>query len=172
MSSVMFTRIVATMCVAVIACAPVPAIAADLSVDKSNAVVADQVNSLTPGRNLPGATIDYTLVVSNPLLNSVAIRRVVIADVIPATVKFRILPYGTGSTPVEFTNGNLLTIPLGSSGLSYSGIEYSDGTSWTYVPRDDGTGYDGNIRGIRVTMSTGAMNNGGSFRLRYRVLLK
>jgi len=172
MSSASLTRFIVRLCLVLIACAPLPAIAADLSVDKSSAVVADQVNSLTPGRNLPGATIDYTLVVSNPLLNGVAIRRVVIADVIPATVKFRILPYGTGTTAVEFTNGNLLTIPLGSSGLSYSGIEYSDGTSWTYVPRDDGTGYDGNIRGVRVTMSTGAMNSGGSFRLRYRVLLK
>ena len=155
-----------------LACVSLPAHAADLTVDKSSAPVADQVNTLTPARNLPGATIDYSLTVTNPLLNLVVIKKVVIVDVIPTTVKFRMLPYSSGSGPVEFTNGNLLTIPLGSSGLTYSGIEYYDGASWSYVPQDDGTGYDGNVRSIRVTMSTGTMTTGGSFRLRYRVMLK
>ncbi|MEG3124136.1 hypothetical protein [Sphingomonas sp. GB1N7] len=155
-----------------LACVAIQAHAADLTVDKSSAPVADQVNTVTPARNLPGATIDYSLVVTNPLLNPVVIRKVVIVDIIPTTVKFRMLSYGSGSGPVEFTNGNLLTIPLGSSGLTYSGIEYYDGASWSYVPQDDGTGYDGNIRSIRVTMSTGTMTTGGSFRLRYRVILK
>ena len=172
MTPVLFIRTIAAMLAAFLALVSVPASAADLTVDKSSAVVADQVNTLTPGRNLPGATIDYTLNVTNPLFNLVTIRRVVITDVIPATVKFRVLPYGAGTTPVEFTNGNLLTIPLFSSGLTYSGIEYWDGTTWSYVPHDDGTGYDGNVRSIRVTMSTGAMTNGGMFRLRYRVILK
>ncbi|KQS03809.1 hypothetical protein ASG11_05760 [Sphingomonas sp. Leaf357] len=163
-----FRLIVALM----LACVALPAQAADLTVDKSSTPVADQVNTLTPARNLPGATIDYSLNVTNPALNLVVIRRVVIVDVIPASVKFRVLPYGSGSGPVEFTNGNLLTIPLGSSGLTYAGVEYYDGVSWNYVPQDDGTGYDGNVRSIRVTMSTGAMTAGGSFRLRYRVMLK
>ena len=149
-----------------------PAIAADLNVDKTSTIVGDQVNTLTPARNLPGATIDYSLVVTNPLLNLVTIRRVVIEDVIPATVKFRVLPYGSGSTAVEFTNGALLGLQLLSSGLTYGSIEYSDGASWTYVPHDDGTGYDGKVRGIRVTMSNGIMTTGGAFRLRYRVMLK
>ncbi len=146
--------------------------AADLNVEKTSTTVSDQVNTLTPARNLPGATIDYSLVVTNPLLNLVTIRRVVIADIIPATVKFRVLPYGSGSTAVEFTNGNLLGLQLLSSGLTYGSIEYSNGITWAYVPQDDGTGYDGNVRGIRVTMSTGAMTIGGAFRLRYRVMLK
>lgn len=155
-----------------LACVSLPVHAADLTVDKSSAPVADQVNTLTPARNLPGATIDYSLLVTNPLLNLVVIRRVVIVDVIPTTVKFRVLAYASGFGPVEFTNGNLLGIPLGSSGLTYGGIEYYDGVSWSYVPQDDGTGYDGNVRSIRVTMSTGTMATGGSFRLRYRVMLK
>ena len=149
-----------------------PAIAADLNVDKTSTIVGDQVNTLTPARNLPGATIDYSLVVTNPLLNLVTIRRVVIEDVIPATVKFRVLPYGSGSTAVEFTNGALLGLQLLSSGLTYGSIEYSDGASWSYVPHDDGTGYDGKVRGIRVTMSNGILTTGGAFRLRYRVMLK
>ena len=168
MTSSLILRLIAPLIVAVSA----PAMAADLNVDNTSAVVSDQVNTLTPGRNLPGATIDYSLVVTNPLLNLVTIRRVVIADVIPATVKFRVLPYGTGTTAVEFTNGNLLGLQLLSSGLSYASIEYFNGITWTYVPQDDGTGYDGNVRGIRVTMSTGVMNTGGVFRLRYRVMLK
>jgi hypothetical protein len=150
----------------------VPAVAADLNVDKTSTIVGDQVNTLTPARNLPGAVIDYSLVVTNPLLNLITVRRVVIADVIPATVKFRVLPYGSGSTAVEFTNGALLGLQLLSSGLTYESIEYSDGASWTYVPHDDGTGYDGKVRGIRVTMSNGIMTTGGAFRLRYRVMLK
>ncbi|QQV76786.1 hypothetical protein H5J25_15445 [Sphingomonas aliaeris] len=149
-----------------------PAIAADLNVDKTSTIVGDQVNTLTPARNLPGATIDYSLVATNPLLNLVTIRHVVIEDVIPATVKFRVLPYGSGSTAVEFTNGTLLGLQLLSSGLTYGSIEYSDGVTWTYLPQDDGTGYDGKVRGIRVTMSNGIMTTGGAFRLRYRVMLR
>ena len=144
--------------------------------------MADTVNTLTPARNLPGATIDYMLTVTNPVGNVAAtIKTLAVSDPIPDTVRFRVLSLNASGGPVEFVDGNLLAVPLGSSGLSYSygglasttdGVEFSDGTSWTYTPVDQGDGYDGNVRGIRVTLTGTKFLTTGSFRLRYRVMLK
>ena len=154
----------------------------ELNIARSSAPVADQVNTLTPARNLPGATIDTMLTVTNPLGNVTAtIRTLTITDPVPDTVKFRVLNLNAGGGPVEFVDGNLLAIPLGSSGLSYTygglasttdGVEFSNGTSWSYTPVDQGDGYDGNVRGIRVTLTGTKFLTTGSFRLRYRVMLR
>lgn len=155
----------------------------NLSITKSSVVVSDAVNALNP-KALPGAVVDYSLLVTNPLGNLFAtLKTVVITDVIPTTVKFRYLDYQAGGGPVEFVNGSLLGTGILGSGQSYTftslssttdGIEFYDGASWAYVPHDDGTGsgYDPNVRAIRVTMTGTSMTPGGTFRLRFRVQVK
>lgn len=156
-----------------------PAVAANLTIAKSSAVVSDPVNAALNPRAIPGATVDYSLLVTNPLANLLLpVKKVVLVDPLATTVKLRIADYGTaGSGPVEFTDGGLLNLGLLNGGLGYSyvalgnttdGLEFYDGSSWAYVPHDDGSGYDANVRAIRVTM-TGTQAAGGSFRLRYRV---
>ncbi|MFC3579058.1 hypothetical protein [Sphingomonas hylomeconis] len=152
----------------------------ELNIVRASEPVDDKVNTVVL-RNLPTATIDQLVTVTNPLGNiAVAIRTVSITDVIPTRVKFRMLDL-SGTGPVEFVNGNLLGVPLGASGLSLSygglgnlgdGVQFFDGASWDYVPRDQGDGYDPNVRAIKVTMSGTRFATGGSFRLRYRVMLK
>lgn len=154
----------------------------ELTIARSSAPVADQVNTLTPPRNLPGATIDYMLTVTNPIGNVTAtIRTLAVSDPIPDTVRFRVLNLNATGGPIEFVDGNLLTIPLGASGLGYNygglasttdGVEFSNGTSWSYTPVDQGDGYDGNVRAIRVTLTGTRFATAGSFRLRYRVMLR
>lgn len=158
-----------------------PSLADTLQIAKSTAVVTDQVSTINP-RALPGSDIDYTLMVANPVANALLpVRQVVISDTIPVYARLKVADYGAaGSGPVGFTDGNLLALGLLGSGLAYSfatlasatdGLEFSDGTSWSYVPVADADGYDGKVRAIRVTL-TGTQATNSSFRLRYRVRLK
>lgn len=156
--------------------------AAPLVVTKSSSVVGDGVNILNP-KAIPNATVDYAIRVDNPnsALSGQAIRAVVIEDVIPASVALRVTDYGaTGSGPIEFADGNLLGLGLLGSGLTYSftslanatdGLEFSDGTSWSYTPVPDAQGYDPAVRAIRVKL-TGTQAASSAFRLRFRVRVK
>lgn len=169
------------LCAALLlAAAPSPAFCASLSVSKTTTVVADQVNTVNP-KALPGATIDYTLTVTNPVANLLTpVGQVVITDVIASNVKLSVADLsGAGAGPVEFVDGGLLGLGLTSSNLTYSyggltsttdKLEFYDGTSWTYQPVS-AAGYDANVRAVRVTL-TGTQATGGSFRLRYRVQVK
>ena len=158
-----------------------PAAAASLSVQKSITVVTDLLGTLQP-RIFTGSRIDYALIVTNPLANLLTpVRQVQIEDDIDPTVKLRIAPYlGAGGGPVEFADGNLLDLGLLGSGLGYGfsaiasttdGLEFFDGTSWSYVPTADADGCDPQVRRIRVKL-TGTQTAGGSFRLRYRVQVR
>ena len=157
-----------------------PAAAASLAIVKSTTLIDDPVDTITP-RAIPGATVDYALLVTNPLGNLLTpVRAVVIADPIPTSLKLRVADYATGTGPVQFTDGGLLNLGLLNGGLTYTygglasttdGLEFYDGTSWAYQPHDDGSGYDPAVRGVRVTLA-GTQIAGGSFRLRYRVRVR
>ena len=162
---------------------PIAAVhAAALVVTKSSTVVADQVNAINP-KALPNATVDYAIRVDNPngILSGNTVGGVVIADAIPTTVILRVADYGgAGSGPVEFADGSLLGLGLLGSGLNYGfgglgsptdGIEFFNGTTWSYTPVPDAQGYDANVRAIRVKL-TGTQAASSAFRLRFRVRLK
>ncbi|MES2754008.1 MAG: hypothetical protein V4659_05025 [Pseudomonadota bacterium] len=156
--------------------------AAPLTVAKSSVVVADQVNTLNP-KALPNATLDYAIRVDNPngILSGNVVRVVVIEDTLPLSVKLRVADYGAaGSGPVEFMDGNLLGLGLLGSGLGYTftslasatdGLEFFDGTSWSYTPVADAEGFDTRVRAVRVRLS-GTQAALSAFRLRFRVKLK
>lgn len=147
-----------------------PAAAADLTVAKTATVVTDGTPSTKP-RALPGATVSYSLTVTNPLANtSVTIRNLQIVDTIDPAMQVSLADLGaTGSGPVEFTDGGVLGL-LGS-GLTLAGIDYSkDGRTFTYQPVPV-AGVDPAVRAIRFRLS-GTQNTGGSFRLRYRAIVR
>ncbi|WP_174280653.1 hypothetical protein [Sphingomonas bacterium] len=167
-----------------LALAASPAAAADLSITKTSSVVADNVNALNP-KALPGATVDYAITVTDPLLNGVlpikVVAAVTIVDAVPANTSLRVADYGAaGSGPVEFADGSLLGTGLLASGVGYSfaslasmadGVDFSsDGVTWTYVPTPDANGYDARVKAIRVRL-TGTQVAGTAFRLRFRVKL-
>lgn len=156
---------------------PAAAGAASLSVAKSTQVVSDALGLVRP-RMLPGSVVDYLLTVTNPVGNlTTPVTGQAIEDTIPAATALRVADLGAaGSGPVEFVDGGLLGLGLTNSGLSYrftalasttDGIDFFDGTSWTYVPVPDASGYDTRVRGIRVRL-TGTHATLGSYRLRYR----
>lgn len=117
---------------------------ANLTVSKSSATVNDPTGSSQP-KNIPGATIRYTISVTNPGPTTADTDSVIIADSLPPQAR---LLFASGSQdPVVFVDGAT------PSGLSYTftalastsdDIEFSnDGGSTTITPLvDAATGLD------------------------------
>lgn len=165
---------------ALLAMLPTVALADPITATKSVAMVSDPMGNAMP-RAIPGAVLDYTATLANPLANAgKTVRGIAFEDQLPANVILRVSDLGaSGSGPVVFTNGAIV-LGIGDSGLTYSfgglsstsdGIEFSNGTSWTYTPVPDASGYDANVRAIRVKPLTN-FKAGGSFTVRFRVKLR
>jgi uncharacterized repeat protein (TIGR01451 family) len=124
-------------------------LSADLAVSKTADVSADPVNGNTNPKAIPGATVDYSIVVDNN--GSVTATNVVIVDAVPGSTAF--LVGSTSSTPGGAT------------------IEYSDdgGATWTYVPAAGPDGSDSNVTHLRVTFASIA--NGSGSQVDFQVLI-
>ena len=148
--------------------------AAALVITKTSVIVTDTISIANP-KALPGASIDYSLMVANPngLLSGQTFTLVTIKDDIPANTVFNAADYGaTGRGPIEFTDGGLLGLLTSGVSLQFKGldddgdgVEFWNGVTWRYHPAN---GYDPNVKAIRVTM-TGTQAVASSFRLRFRV---
>lgn len=159
---------------------PTAALADPITATKSVAMVSDPMGNLIP-RAIPGAVLDYTATLANPLANAgKTVRGIAFEDQLPANVILRVSDLGvSGSGPVIFTNGAIV-LGIGDSGLTYTftslsstsdGIEFSNGASWTYTPVPDADGYDANVRAIRIKPVTN-FKTSGSFTVRFRVKLR
>jgi uncharacterized repeat protein (TIGR01451 family) len=154
-----------------------PALADALTMARTASVITDQV-SVTNPKALPGSTVEYTITITNPNSVLAPVTKEVITEAIPAGTALRISDVGaTGSGPVEFADGSLLGTGLLGSGLtfSYAGsnsttddLEFSNGTTWTYLPSPDANGFDPAVRAVRLTLH-GTHVAGTRYRLRYRV---
>lgn len=144
-----------------------------LSVTKISAAIADPANSLNP-RSVPGSTIEYTLLVSNPPGFATSNDTLQILDNFPDTLRLVVADIdGVGSGPVRFIDGSPAT------GLAYSflaldnagdSLEFSndDGATWSYAPVAGGDGTDASVTNIRIRPG-GAMaaNTSATFMLRF-----
>ncbi|RZK00601.1 MAG: hypothetical protein EOO76_12115 [Novosphingobium sp.] len=159
-----------------------PALADPLTITKTATVISDPLGYTATPRSLPGAVVDYKVLYVNPNANWLwPVRNIVSEDLLPANVILRVTDIATaGKGPVEFLDGSLLGTGLGGSGLSYTftslasttdGIDFYNGTTWTYTPQPDAGGYDANVRGIRVR-TTSTFNTGTQFQLRFRVKIR
>ena len=122
---------------------------ADLAVSKTADVSSDPVNGGTNPKAIPGATVDYSILVDNN--GTVSATNVVVVDAVPGATAF--LVGSTASTPGGTT------------------IEYSDdgGTTWTYVPVAGVDGSDPGVTHLRVTFATIA--NAASGQVDFQVLI-
>lgn len=157
-----------------------PALAEPIGVTKTAVVVSAPVETLVP-RSIPGAVVEYTVTLSNPLGNAgKPVRNMVFEDTLPTNVVLRVRDLGVaGSGPVAFTNGAII-LGIGDSGLTYAfgglgdaadGIDFWNGSTWAYTPVADADGYDANVRAIRIKPVT-TFKTSGSFSLRFRVRLR
>ena len=105
-----------------------------LTVAKTSAVTNDPINGAVNPKAIPGATMDYTLVVTNT--GNAGADNVIVADAIPANT--------------AFTVSSVVTVPAGAT------VEFSNdgGATWAYVPVDSGDGSDPNVSHVRVDFGT------------------
>ncbi len=143
-----------------------------LSIAKASTVVSDPVNGTTNPKRIPGGVVEYVITVANRGPGRVDASTIVLTDPVPANTTLYVST--SSGNPVTFTDGT----PL--SGLSYAyaaNVTYSNqaggGAPFTYVPAPDASGFDANVRGIRVaptgTMNASSAAGNPAFTIRFRV---
>ncbi len=130
---------------------PVPSI----TIARSMSTISDPVNNTTAPLAIPGAVMEYSVVVANdgdasPDADSVYVT----APVDSVNEAYDV------NTGVSFTDGST------SSALSLGTVTYSSTAApgpyvYDYTPVPDGQGYDGSVTSIKIN-TTGTMAYGGS----------
>lgn len=136
---------------------------ARLTISKALTVVSDPVNGTTNPKLIPGAIIDYVIMITNAGTGPVDLSTVVINDPIPANLS----TFVQGAAPVTFTDGAPAT------GLTYSYVATSTWTRTGGFPlAPDAAGFDGAITNLRVaptgTMPAATVAGQPNFTVRFR----
>jgi len=122
---------------------------------KTSRVISDPINNMTNPKAIPGAIVEYTLVVTNTGHDYTDNNQFAISDALPPDTALLVsdIPGGTGG-PIGFTDGatssqtNWVFTSLSSQTDS---IDFSDdGSDFSYVPTADGEGADSSITHIRL----------------------
>ena len=153
----------------------------NLVIVKSVQTISDPIEGTTNPKAIPGAVMQYTVVVTNQGKGASDANTVKVTDAIPANLQLVVTDIGgAGSGPVLFTQGSP------TSGLSYTftslasladSLDFSNnsGTTWTYVPTANGNGVDPAVTNIRISPTGAFAANAGtapSFTLQFRMRVK
>jgi uncharacterized repeat protein (TIGR01451 family) len=137
---------------------------ASLSVNKTVQTMSDPVNGASVPYNLPGATLQYTIRISNDGIGNADTDTVVMTDPVPANAQLCVTTVSNCVAPA-FVDGTT------ASGLSAAAFEYSfvsgatacDNASFIGTsPTPNANGYDANVTCIRQR-PTGSMNGSSAF---------
>lgn len=142
-----------------------------LQVTKIVQVVSDPVNGASNPRAIPGATMRYTIGVTNQGLGTVDSDTVVVTDVVPANSALFVDT--TAGDPIRFIDG---ATPSGLAFNYVSDVTFSNqaggGPPFSYVPIPDAQGFDAAVTGFRVapsgTMNGASGGNNPSFNVQFR----
>jgi len=144
-----------------------------LLIMKTASVTTDPVEGATRSKAIPGATVQYTILVQNNGRGPVDTGTFVISDPVPANTVLS-LP---AKPPFTFTDGSTPS-GLSVTGGSDANITYSNngGTTFVYVPACTRPCTDAAITNFKITL-TGSMNGktGGtapSFTITYNVVIQ
>ncbi len=133
-----------------------------LNINKSITTTSDPINP-TNAKAIAGATVSYTIRVTNTGIGTVDDNSIVITDLLPENISLFVNDIaGPGSGPIAFTDGAI------SSGLTWNFISLSDltdsiefsndnGATWSYTPTPNADGFDSSITDIRL-LPIGIMN--------------
>ena len=146
-----------------------------LSVTKTSSVFSDPVNDVTNPKAIPGALMEYAILVQNTGVSNADDGSVEVVDTVPANAKMCIADIGSGS-PISFVdadNDSDLTFTYVDLSNAGDSVQFSDdaGSTWNYVPTADADGCDTQITNFRVIPS-GAFAGGGDFTLNARFLIE
>jgi parallel beta-helix repeat protein len=151
----------------------------DILVLKSAQTFSDPVNGTTNPKAIPGASVIYTIGVTNQGNRSTDTDTVAITDAVPVNTSLFVGDLDGSGSPVDFSDG---AVP---SGLSYTftsigdlndDVEFSiDGTNYDYNPGPDADpdSFNSNVTHMRVNpkgVFNGASGgNNPSFELKFKV---
>ena len=152
------------------------------SITKISTLISDPVNGVTNPRNIPGALVEYTILVTNPGV-AMTNNSVIVTDPLDVNTSLCVAAVCGGATPVTFTQGAV------SSGLTYSfvsaasvadDVEFFNATTGgtrigAFTPGANGC--DAAIRRVEVNPKGTFADGTGpgadpSFTLRFRVCIK
>jgi uncharacterized repeat protein (TIGR01451 family) len=138
-----------------------------LTVVKLSTVVSDPVNGTANPKAIPGAVVEYQIIVTNPAANPVDADSVFLTDVVSDQLEFWAGDIG-GPGPVKFEDG------APASGLSFSAADVSystdGGSTWTYSP--SGSTTDPAVDAIRINPKGVFNANNAQFTIRFRARIK
>ncbi|MDH5535071.1 MAG: right-handed parallel beta-helix repeat-containing protein, partial [Betaproteobacteria bacterium] len=154
------------------------------TITKLSTVISDPYNSTSAPKAIPGAVVEYTLLVSNPGV-PMTTDSVVITDVIPPNTSLCVnATCGAGASPVVFVQGTPtsgLTYTFTSLGSTTDDVSFSSiaaPTTFNYTPVPAAaTGCDANVAAIRINPKGTFADGTGpgpdpSFQLRIRVCIR
>ncbi len=159
-----------------IAClGPAVSAAVPLTVNKTQVTVWDPIDLALLPKAVPGAQVDYTISVTNPLTQYAVAKFVSIKDAIPVGTKLYVgnLDSASGGPVVFSATLSNLVYTFTSLSNAVDSIEFSKdgGTSWTYSPVADSDGCDALVTNIRVS-PTGNQGAAETFSIRFRTIVK
>jgi len=147
-----------------------------VTVVKLAVVREDPVNGISNPKAIPGAFVEYQVIVTNPSANPVDVDSIVVTDPMPAQVELQVADFaGAGSGPVQFVDGSP------SSGLSYTftsldsdtdDLDFADVNGWGFHPAPDGNGVDADVTALRINPKGSLDGNNAQFTLKFRVRIK
>ena len=149
-----------------------------LTVVKLATVYSDPVNGTTNPKSIPGAIVEYRIIVTNPATTAADTNSVVVRDSVPAHVDLRVADIGaSGSGPVSFINGSpssALTYTFASLSSNTDDVEFSsdNGATWTYAPTPNADGVDPAVTDIRINPKGGFAANNAQFTVKLRVRIE
>ena len=153
------------------------------TITKVATLISDPVNGVTNPKRIPGAIVEYTLLVSNPGVAMTA-NSVLVVDALDASTALVVSDIGgAGSGPLAFTQGavsSALTYTYTNAASATDDLEYFNNTSGgarITVLTPNANGCDAAIKRIEVnpkgTFADGtAAGTDPSFTLRFRVCIK
>jgi len=128
-----------------------------ITILKSSMVISDPINGSTNPKAIPGATLLYSVQVTNQGLGSPDLDTLILSDPVPVNTEIFVGDLGAGSGPVASIDGSTasgLVLPVNFISLASTtdDIEFSNdnGASWNYTPVADADGYDANVTNIRI----------------------
>lgn len=161
-----------------VACAWTNAKTVPLTVVKLATTYSDPVNGTTLPKAIPGAIVEYRIIVTNPAATAADTNTVVVTDPVPAHMDLQVADIGSpGSGPVLFTDGSppsglayvFTSLSSTSDDVSYSS---DNGATWTYVPVPGPDGIDPAVTNVRINPK-GAFNpNNAQFTVKLRMRIE
>ncbi|PWQ93435.1 hypothetical protein [Leucothrix arctica] len=126
----------------------------NFTMQKSSSVISDPLNGTTNPKAIPGAVIEYTLLVTNTGYDYTDNDQFEISDALPPDTALMVTDIPSGIGPIGFVDGstssNTTWLFSGLSSLTDS-IDFStDGSDFSYAPTAGGEGTDAAVTHITL----------------------